>query len=255
MTPLTDDEYNAQSWAGTQDAVATVEETGKLLCAVQLSQRKARPWLLTLHAPTAGGALVVPTTPTPPTGAVAIAAKAPALPASVLIRLGPDTVVCDYPPAGACYEISSASQVQVSLYATWAGGIAPEPVPRYSARLTELAARSGSRFNVPTYTWTSTVIAGNPAVYSVVPVRAVAAMVSIQPEAVYGDGTSGVRVTWRDATGAVLGGQEFSSQAVPGAPGFAPAGTIPIPRNASAVSVEALGPEHMRLSLVYFLSL
>jgi len=202
---LTDAEWSGSSWYGYADATPLPAETQ--LVGVRLGDRSARPWSLTCYAATAGGGQTLPTTPvgvvTPDAGGavVAVAPTMPNLGAVLRLNIGAELVTMDYPTLGAVYQLSPCSQVSVSVYSTWTGSAAPDPIPRYACRIHESPGYGDSWVHKPRYTLPLHLTPGTTE-NALIPGRAVA--VTVLPGDILGDSDSVIRLRYYDATGLTL---------------------------------------------------
>lgn len=179
-----------QSLFGAKDASPTM--TDQQLCAVTVPEEYAGPWAVTLYATTAGGGILKPAAPLPPWGnAPATITPRPWLSvgmvpnplsyirASAVFQLGPERIVCDWPEAGQVVRVSTCKELEVAVLASYAGAAAPNPMPRYSARIAPAVTEPAGLWDRPTYSWSVTA-PPDEAFMSVVPYRATAFMVSCQ---------------------------------------------------------------------------
>lgn len=256
MPPLTPELRAAQTWMGRAQAIDTL--TPQQLCNVQLPEDLARPWLLTVYAQTVGGALIAPTNPVGPVaGAVIIATTS--LPSALQVRIGQQLVTMDYPGRGGVFAVSPCSQCNVSLVASWAGGVAPaaNAVPVYSARLAEAegAGICQPTLAVPRYTYSlGNVTPGGP-VFGLVPVRATA--LTLYPGDIAGAGTERLQLTWLDDAGFTVAVNSIKPGPGPAAGDGGGHELIPwvIPPRATQWSLELFGVEDVQSTLVFHLSL
>lgn len=247
--PLTPAE-RSQSWMGEQSSTALPVDLP--LCNVQIEEASARPWLLTLYSPTSDAGQFAPRAMVPPIAGVAVTVDDVAVDAVAKVTIGRELVVIDWPARGAVYQVSPCSQLNVQLLSTWAGGVPPQAVPRWAARITESPARAGvSLHEMPTYTvrWPGT----DPGVstYSTVPTRAVAVSVVPGDMGNVGAGSDPISVVWVDGAGADLG-QFWVSPSLAALNGLGP---FPVPRGARQYRVVGAPAEVYSPLFVFHLSL
>ena len=255
MPPLTAAQRAAQTWMGT--GTGTASFTPQQLCNVQLPEELARPWLLTVYAQTSGGVLIAPTnplgpfnvgaSPQPPVYAV------PQLPAVLRVTIGRQVVTMDYPARGATYAVSPASQVNVALVSSFAGGVVPSPMPEYAARLTEA---EGPGFQphlaTPRYTYAPGVLSVGQEWTGLVPVRAQSA--TLYHGDTVGAGTEQLMVQWLDDSGAVIT-SELATGGASGVFGGFELTQWPIPGRATQWRLRLAGVENLQPALVFNLAL
>lgn len=256
IPPLTAGQRAAQVWMGRAEAIATLDP--QQLCNIQLAEDMARPWLLTVYAQRVGGQLIAPTNPSGPRNSGATP-QAPvytlaSLPSVLRVSIGQEVVTMDYPGRGATYAVSAASQVNVSLVASWAGLVKPTEIPTYSARLTE-AEGPGNQAHLatPRYTYAPGALSVGDEWTGLVPVRAQS--VTLYPGDRAGTNTEYLTLEWMDDAGAVI----TKTSIIPGANPATGLGheltQWVIPGRATQWRLALVGVEDMTPALVFNLSL
>lgn len=255
MPPLSAELRGAQTWMGRAEASPTLEP--QQLCNVQLPEEYARPWLLTVYAQTVGGQLIAPTNPLGPTSAAAPIYALATFPSALQVRIGQQLVTMDYPGRGAVYAVSPCSQCNVSLVASFAGGVPPAQLPMYAARLTEAEGTGVAQpqLAVPRYTYTSGGLPVGGALFGLVPVRATS--MTLYPGDLAGAGTELMQLAWLDDGGFAVAINSIKPGPGPAAAAGAGHELVPwaIPPRATQWRLTLTGVEDCEPTLVFHLSL